>query len=112
MENITKKIILEKDKVTTIVQKEPAEGESTSSKIIQTADKIIIEIPSTQEIISKVLKSKGEIEMDLTNEIEKVANEIIDLADRKNMSIKNISWLLTQIEKTIYEKAKIAKITN
>lgn len=45
MENITKKIISEKDKVITIVQKEPAEGESTSSKIIQTADKIIIEIP-------------------------------------------------------------------
>lgn len=42
MENITKKIILEKDKITTIVQKEPAEGESTSSKIVQTKDEINI----------------------------------------------------------------------
>lgn len=40
MENITKKIISEKDKVTTIVQKEPAEGEFASSKIIQTKDEI------------------------------------------------------------------------
>lgn len=44
MENITKKIISEKDKVTTIVQKEPAEGESTSSKIIQTKDSIIAQM--------------------------------------------------------------------
>lgn len=60
MENITKKIISEKDKVTTIVQKEPAEGESTSSKIVQTADKIIITISSSQEMINKVLQIEKE----------------------------------------------------
>lgn len=44
MENITKKIISEKDKVTTIVKKEPAEGESTSSTIVQTKDGIIAQM--------------------------------------------------------------------
>lgn len=39
---IIKTVIEEKDKTTTIVKKEPAEGKSTSSEIIQTANEIII----------------------------------------------------------------------
>ena len=39
---VTKTVIEEKDKTTTIVKKEPVEGKPTSSKIIQTANEIII----------------------------------------------------------------------
>ena len=39
---ITKTIIEEKDKTTTIVKKEPVEGSSTSSTVIQTKDKIVV----------------------------------------------------------------------
>lgn len=52
MENITKKIILEKDKVTTIVQKEPVEGESTSSTVVQTPEKICMQV-SGEILINK-----------------------------------------------------------
>ena len=44
MENITKKIVEEKDKVTTIVKKEPAEGKSTSSIVSQNKDRINLQI--------------------------------------------------------------------
>lgn len=43
-EKITKTVIEEKDKTTTIVKEEPAEGKSTSSKIVQTLDNIAINL--------------------------------------------------------------------
>ena len=49
--------------------------------------------------------------MDLTNEIKKISNEIINLANKNNMGIKNISWLLTQIQDDIYERATINDIS-
>lgn len=52
MENITKKIIEEKDKVTTIVKKEPAEGGSTSSVVEQTPEKICMQV-SGEILINK-----------------------------------------------------------
>nr|DAL47064.1 MAG TPA_asm: hypothetical protein [Bacteriophage sp.] len=48
--------------------------------------------------------------MDLTNEIKKISNEIINLANKNNMGIKNINWLLTQIQDDIYERATINAI--
>lgn len=48
--------------------------------------------------------------MDLTNEIKKISNEIINLANKNNMGIKNINWLLTQIQNDIYERATINAI--
>ena len=48
--------------------------------------------------------------MDLTNEIKKISNEIINLANKNNMGIKNIDWLLTQIQDDIYERATINAI--
>lgn len=71
MENITKKIISEKDKVTTIVQKGPAEGESTSSTIEQTADAIVI----TSKITVKDLKDMS------VDELSK--KTVSDFLDRK-----------------------------
>lgn len=48
--------------------------------------------------------------MDLTNEIKEISNEIINLANKNNMGIKNINWLLTQIQDDIYERAIIKAI--
>jgi hypothetical protein len=48
--------------------------------------------------------------VDLTNEIKKISNEIINLANKNNMGIKNINWLLTQIQDDIYERATINAI--
>lgn len=49
--------------------------------------------------------------MDLTNEIKKISNEIINLANKNDMGIKNIEWLLTQIQDDIYERATINTIS-
>lgn len=48
--------------------------------------------------------------MNLTNEIKEISNEIINLANKNNMGIKNINWLLTQIQDDIYERATIKAI--
>ena len=48
--------------------------------------------------------------MDLTNEIKKISNEIINLANKNDMGIKNIEWLLTQIHDDICERATITTI--
>ena len=43
LEKITKTIITENDKITAIIEKEPADSKSTSSKVIQTKESIILQ---------------------------------------------------------------------